>query len=351
VIFYPVIRKALFTIPAEDAHKVTMSSLKVALRLPLVSGVLATKIAGEERLSVSVCSIDFPNPIGLAAGFDKNALYVPELAALGFGHIEIGTVTPKAQSGNPKPRLFRLPMDQAIINRMGFNNDGADVIAQRLEKLRSNGDKTIMGGNIGKNKVTPNEDAINDYLFCLEKLHPYVDYITVNVSSPNTPNLRELQDKDSLKALLFAVQDKNAGMEKRKPVFLKIAPDISFNQLDEILQICEDAKLDGIIATNTTVERELLKSHNRLVTAMGNGGLSGSPLRDRSFEILKYIIENKPSDHLAVISSGGVMNAEIAAQRLEAGANLVQLYTGFIYEGPGLIAQIKKALLKIEKAR
>lgn len=340
--FYPLIKNLLFRIPPEKAHHLTVEALKIALSIPGGKKLIAPKVKGEEKLARTVAGLQFPNPIGLAAGFDKNASFYNEMSQLGFGFVEIGTVTPIAQDGNPQPRLFRLPEDSALINRMGFNNDGVDAAAERL-KNRNKG--LIIGGNIGKNKITPNENAVNDYLICFEKLFPYVDYFVLNVSSPNTPNLRELQDKDALMQLLAGVQNANAVKPNPKPVFLKIAPDLTNSQLNEIIDIVKTSGIAGVIATNTTISREGLATSEKEIEAIGAGGLSGAPLRDRSFEILKYLREKLPSE-TAVISSGGIMSAEEAKRRLEAGADLIQLYTGFIYEGPGLITAIKKALLK-----
>lgn len=284
----------------------------------------------------------FPGRIGLAAGFDKNALLINEWEYFGFDFIEVGTVTPRPQSGNPKPRLFRLVKDDAIINRMGFNNDGADVIAGRLSKRSS---KIVIGGNIGKNKDTPNEKAAEDYLYCFKKLFHVVDFFTVNVSSPNTPGLRELQDGDMLRKILDALQIVNRRMPVQKPVFLKIAPDLSPSQLDEIISIAEETRIDGIIATNTTISREGLKSDSELISQAG--GLSGKPVKLKSDEVLTYLAaKRKPP--LTLLASGGIHSAENALQKMDKGADLVQLYTGFIYEGPGLVKKIAKALAKLQ---
>lgn len=311
------------------------------LKLPLATEVFPGKVKDESKLAKTAAGLHFPNPIGLAAGFDKNAQYLPALSKLGFGFIEIGTVTPRPQEGNPKPRLFRLPIDKALINRMGFNNDGMDVIAKRLQQRDR---KMIVGGNIGKNKITPNEDAVKDYLMCFDTLYPHVDYFVVNVSSPNTPNLRELQDKEALRQLLGKVQAQNRKKPHPKPVFLKIAPDLSHSQLDEIIEIVKETGIAGIIATNTTISREELKTERTIIEALGPGGLSGAPLQERSYEILQYLRAHCPKE-LVLISSGGIMTAEEAQRRLDAGADLIQLYTGFIYEGPGLIKRIKESIL------
>ena len=313
--------------------------------MPFATEIFSGKLNDEDKLCIQVAGIQFPNPIGLAAGFDKNANWVDILAKLGFGHIEIGTVTPKSQPGNPKPRLFRLPEDKALINRMGFNNDGADVIANRLSRLDREKINVVIGGNIGKNKITPNEKAVDDYLYCFEKLFNYVDYFAVNVSSPNTPGLRELQEKDSLTAILSALQDANNHKTVAKPIFLKIAPDLNSDQIDEIIQVVVSTRLTGIIATNTTISRENLISPRIKIENAGQGGLSGAPLAPVSDRTLVYLKMKCPSD-LVIISSGGIMNPEIAEKRLDEGAGLVQIYTGFIYEGPGLIKRIKQLLLK-----
>lgn len=331
----------LFLLPPETAHYFTMW----LLRMPFATEIFSGKLNDEDKLCTQVAGIQFPNPIGLAAGFDKNANWVDILAKLGFGHIEIGTVTPKSQPGNPKPRLFRLPEDKALINRMGFNNDGADVIANRLSRLDREKINVVIGGNIGKNKITPNENAVDDYLYCFEKLFNYVDYFAVNVSSPNTPGLRELQEKDSLTAILSALQDANNHKTAAKPIFLKIAPDLNSDQIDEIIQVVVSTRLTGIIATNTTISRENLISPRIKIENAGQGGLSGAPLAPVSDRTLVYLKMKCPSD-LVIISSGGIMNPEIAEKRLEEGAGLVQIYTGFIYEGPGLIKRIKQLLLK-----
>ena len=315
------------------------------LKLPFGTSIFSGKAKGEEKLAKEVAGIKFPNPIGLAAGFDKNAMWIPILAKLGFGHIEIGTVTPKPQPGNPKPRLFRLLKDKALVNRMGFNNDGADVIAARLKALDKSKINAVIGGNIGKNKVTPNEEAVNDYLICFEKLFDYVDYFVVNVSSPNTPGLRELQEKESLSGILSAIQKANKTKTSPKPVFLKISPDLHYDQIDEIIEVVKETGLTGIIATNTTISREELKTDLLNVEKAGDGGLSGAPLAMKSQGILWYLRSKCPKD-MILISSGGIIHAHQAKKRLNDGADLVQIYTGFIYEGPGLNKRIKKLLLQ-----
>ncbi|ELR70424.1 Dihydroorotate dehydrogenase [Fulvivirga imtechensis AK7] len=287
--------------------------------------------------------LTFSNPVGLAAGFDKDAKLVDELACFGFGFIEIGTLTPKAQPGNDKPRLFRLPADQAIINRMGFNNGGVNAAVARLRRRKSS---VLIGGNIGKNKVTPNEEAFNDYRTCFEQLFEVVDYFVVNVSSPNTPNLRALQDKEPLTQLLGGLMKLNAEKKTPKPILLKIAPDLTDDQLNDIVDIVKEVNLDGLIATNTTISRDGLKTPEHEVQKIGAGGLSGLPLRARSTEVLKFL-RNKLGPDFPIISVGGIMSAEDALEKIRAGASLVQVYTGFIYEGPSLIKKINKALLNV----
>jgi dihydroorotate dehydrogenase len=290
-------------------------------------------------------NLSFKNPVGLGAGFDKNAKYLRELETLGFGFVEIGTVTPLPQAGNEKPRLFRLPKDKALINRMGFNNDGVKTIALRLQKSRNQNpnSKMIVGGNIGKNKITPNEEAWKDYETCFKELHPYVDYFVVNVSSPNTPGLRELQEKESLRKILMHLQMINNGKAHAKPILLKIAPDLTQEQLDDVIELAIEIKLDGLVATNTTISRSGLTTHNSRLTTIGSGGLSGLPLKQRSTEIVKYISE-KTKGQIPIIASGGVFTEEDANEKLSAGASLVQIWTGFIYEGPAIVKKICKTL-------
>jgi len=319
-----------------------MRLLRVAFVLPGVRYLTAQFFAYKrKKLSLNICGLHFDNPVGLAAGFDKDAEMIDEFAAFGFGFIEIGTLTPKPQPGNLKPRLFRLPVDQALINRMGFNNSGVLAAVQRLKKVRSN---IIVGGNIGKNKMTANEDAARDYEMCFEALYDYVDYFALNVSSPNTPALRELQEKEPLKRILSRIQSRNRQKKGRKPVFLKIAPDLSWKQLDDILEIVDEMNIDGIIATNTTIERSGLKTDPEKVHRMGDGGLSGKPLKERSLEIIKYLRAHAKND-MPIIGVGGIHSPEDALEKIRAGASLVQLYTGFIYEGPTLVKRINKALL------
>lgn len=283
----------------------------------------------------------FKNPVGLAAGFDKDAKLINELSTFGFGFIEIGTLTPKPQPGNDKPRLFRLPADQALINRMGFNNGGVVAAVERLKKRKSN---VIVGGNIGKNKVTPNESALDDYAVCMDALYPVVDYFVVNVSSPNTPGLRELQEKEPLRKLLSFVKSRMVANLKPKPVLLKIAPDLTVEQLDDVIEILKETKTDGVIATNTTISRDGLSTDLQTVEQIGAGGLSGKPLRNRATEVIKYLRRELGPDY-PIIGVGGIMSVQDALEKLDAGADLIQIYTGFVYEGPGFVKRILKALV------
>lgn len=293
-------------------------------------------------LEQNIFGLNFKNPVGLAAGFDKDAKYFDLMAQLGFGFVEIGTVTPKGQDGNPQPRLFRLPEDDALINRMGFNNEG---VAATVDRLKAKGKQSfIVGGNIGKNKLTPNEDAKNDYIICFNALFPYVDYFVVNVSSPNTPNLRALQDKGPLLELLQVVQEQNKKQTHQKPVLLKIAPDLTDGQLDDIIDIVFQTKLSGLIVSNTTIDRSTLKTNPNKISEIGNGGLSGKPLSERSTAIIKYIHSNSEGK-IPMIGVGGIYSPEDAIAKLDAGASLVQIYSGLVYEGPALIKRINKALI------
>jgi dihydroorotate dehydrogenase len=295
----------------------------------------------DDRLERTLFGVTFKNPVGLAAGFDKNASMYDDLSYCGFGFIEVGTVTPVAQKGNDKPRLFRLKKDAAIVNRMGFNNHGAASAVFNLKKRKTG---IIIGGNIGKNKKTPNHESINDYVKTFNELYSYVDYFVVNVSSPNTPNLRELQEKEPLTQLLMKLQEHNDAKESRKPILLKIAPDLNKEQLDDIIQIVTEVQLDGIIATNTTISREGLKTSDKKITAVGAGGLSGLPLQKKATEVIRYIAE-KSNKAFPIIGVGGIHSPEDALEKLDAGADLIQLYTGFIYEGPKLVKRINKAIL------
>ncbi len=297
-------------------------------------------LVSDKRLEKKLFGLTFKNPVGLAAGFDKNAQFIPEFASMGFGFIEVGTVTPLAQPGNPEPRLFRLPQDQALINRMGFNNDGME---EAYKNLLNRPKGLIVGGNIGKNKVTPNEQAESDYIKCFEKLFPVVDYFVVNVSSPNTPDLRKLQEKEPLENLLKTLQAANNRKAQPKPILLKIAPDLNNGQLDDILEIAANINLDGIIATNTTIDRSGLKTSEASLEKIGNGGLSGAPVFHQSTEIIKYIRER--NTQIPIIAVGGIMTGEDALAKINAGADLVQIYTGLVYRGPALISEINKAIL------
>lgn len=313
-------------------------------KLPGITSLLRSSFRYEHpKLEKNLLGLHFKNPIGLAAGFDKDAKLIDELSSFGFGFIEIGTLTPKPQPGNDKPRLFRLRADQALINRMGFNNGGVDEAVKRLKKRSSN---VIVGGNIGKNKFTPNENAFDDYAACVEALHEHVDYFVVNVSSPNTPGLRELQEKEPLRKLLADVKSLALSKSKPKPVLLKIAPDLTGSQLDDIVEILQQTKTDGIIATNTTISRENLLTPKEELDKIGNGGLSGKPVAGRSTEVIRYL-RAKLGPHYPIIGVGGIMTPEDAVEKIKAGADLIQIYTGFIYEGPGLVNQINRALVKL----
>lgn len=343
---YKIIRWVFFKYDPEKIHYFTFRLLGFLLKIPFVKSLWKLIYCIKNPLlETTVAGIKFPNPVGLAAGFDKNALRINELAACGFGFIEIGTVTPLGQDGNPKPRLFRLLEDQAIINRMGFNNDGAELIVERLKKLNP---ECIVGGNIGKNKITPNEQAIDDYVKCFHALEEYVDYFVVNVSSPNTPNLRALQDKEPLMSLLQTLMKERNKMMSTKPVFLKIAPDLTDSQLDDIIEIVETTKIAGVIATNTTIDRSNLKTDAQKVEEIGAGGVSGRPLTKRSTEIIRYLYQHSQAS-FPIIGVGGIYSGEDALEKLSAGASLVQVYSGFIYEGPGLVKKINKAILKERK--
>lgn len=339
---YPLLKKILFLFPAEKAHHITTRTIKFLFRIPFIKSIFRSIYSLENKnLERTLLGLTFKNPVGLAAGFDKNAEFVHEFSTLGFGFIEIGTVTPLPQPGNPQPRLFRLPKDGALINRMGFNNEGMAVAKANLQH-RPNG--IIVGGNIGKNKITPNEDATGDYLKCFEELYPVVDYFVVNVSSPNTPDLRKLQDKEPLEALLKSLQEANKLKPAQKPILLKIAPDLTNTQLDDILEIAANINLDGIIANNTTIDRSGLKTAESVVSEIGAGGLSGAPVKERSNEILRYL--RAKNQTIPIIAVGGIMSGTDAVEKLNAGANLVQVYSGMIYRGPGLIREINKAILQ-----
>jgi dihydroorotate dehydrogenase len=356
---YKLLRNILFLFPAEWVHYFSMNCLRLVCSIGFFRKLLAanfspTMVNGQW----SMVNLNFKNPIGLGAGFDKNAKYLRELETLGFGFVEIGTVTPLPQAGNDKPRLFRLPKDQALINRMGFNNDGVKAIAQRLRQwsivngqsedihspLTIHHSRLIIGGNIGKNKATPNEDAWKDYEICFKELHHYVDYFVVNVSSPNTPGLRELQEKESLRKILRHLQMINNGKAVAKPILLKIAPDLTEEQLNDVIDLALEIKLDGIVATNTTITREGLSPGSE-ARDQQPGGLSGKPLQKRSTEIVKYIFE-KAKGEIPIIASGGIFTGADVKEKFNAGASLIQVWTGFIYEGPGIVKNICKQLSK-----
>ncbi len=331
----------------EAAHRITFYLLDLAAAFPPTRWLLRSLFCvPDKRLERTVFGLKFPNPVGLAAGFDKDGKHIPGLALLGFGFVEVGTVTPLAQDGNPRPRLFRLPKDKALINRMGFNNEGLEALAQRLKNLRQSGmpNGLIIGGNIGKNKLTPNEEAANDYLICFEQLFPWVDYFVVNVSSPNTPGLRELQEKEPLTRLLNLLQEKNREQSTPKPILLKIAPDLTDNQLDDIADIVRATGLAGVIATNTTIGRAGLETPESQITAIGLGGLSGVPVRQRATEVIRYL-RAKLGKEAAIIGVGGIDSPNAAQEKLDAGADLVQVYTGLVYEGPGLVRKILEELV------
>lgn len=382
-IMYKLLRSILFRFDPERVHYFSMNSLRFLCGIPVVKKIISKQFSvTNDQLKRECWGITFNNPVGLGAGFDKNALYLNELEALGFGAVEIGTVTPKPQGGNDKPRVFRLPKDKALINRMGFNNDGVEAVVGRLKKWKERSmenressmvnrqlsteepanidphskfniqhSKLIIGGNIGKNKMTPNEDAWKDYEICFTALHPYVDYFVVNVSSPNTPGLRELQEKESLRKILTNLQRLNNTLalknekrgtinEKREtPILLKIAPDLTQEQIDDVIDLALEIKLDGLVATNTTISREGLLTGRQTVKQMGAGGLSGLPVQKRSTEIVKYIYQ-KTKGQIPIIASGGIFTGADAKEKLNAGASLVQVWTGFIYEGPVIVKSI-----------
>ena len=338
-----IIRPLFFCFDPEKIHHFAFKSLKVLNAIPGFSRLSRVLYkVNDPRLKRTVFGLEFDNPVGLAAGFDKEAKLYDELANLGFGFIEIGTLTPKGQEGNPKPRLFRLPQDSALVNRMGFNNEGVEAAVTRLKNRKT---KVLIGGNIGKNKITPNELANDDYYKAFNALYEYVDYFAVNVSSPNTPNLRALQDKEPLMALLKMLKDEMATKPNHKPILLKIAPDLTDSQLDDIIAIVAEVKIEGIIAANTTIDRSMLKSDKAEVDAIGAGGLSGKPVRARSTEVIAYL-HQKSNGAFPIIGVGGIYTAEDAIEKMKAGASLVQVYSGFIYEGPSMVKKICKGILK-----
>lgn len=339
---YGLVKKILFQKDPEQIHYWVMARLKTAYSMAFSRNILKSLFTvSHPSLEKTLWGITFPNPVGLAAGFDKDAKYTDSLACLGFGFIEIGTVTPRPQPGNPQPRLFRLPQDYALINRMGFNNDGATAAKERLLRRK---ETIIIGGNIGKNKDTPNENAMDDYEKCFKELYAVVDYFVVNVSSPNTPGLRDLQEKEPLMKLLARLMELNKQTEKPKPILLKIAPDLTDTQLDDIIAIVKETGIQGIVATNTTIDRSHLKTSKTEIETIGAGGLSGKPLTRRATEVIRYL-HTQSKGSIPIIAVGGIFTAADAKEKLDAGASLVQVYTGFIYEGPAIVKNICKGLI------
>ena len=341
---YPLTKPFLFALDPEKAHHFTINQLKLAGKLPVLLELISGGKLEHPSLHRKVFGLDFPNPVGLAAGLDKNGEVIDEMGALGFGFIEIGTVTPKPQPGNDKPRLFRLVKDEALINRMGFNNIGVDAAAAKLRRRKTD---IIVGANIGKNKVTSNEDAIRDYEYCFKALFDHAHYFVVNVSSPNTPGLRALQDKDALAAILNSLQDINNSKPKTKPILLKIAPDLTNEQIEDVVKVVQQTKIQGIVATNTTIARQPLTYTTTEIEKFGAGGLSGKPLTQRATEVIEKIkLETRNSKlETSIIGVGGIMNVQDALDKFKAGSDLIQLYSGFIYRGPALVADIKRALI------
>jgi len=345
---YKFLRSILFLFSPETAHSISMNLLKLFCSMGFSRKIVA-RIFEPRSLPIQLFGLTFKNPVGLGAGFDKNAAYLRELEALGFGFVEIGTVTPLPQRGNDKPRVFRLIKDSALINRMGFNNEGVNIVAERLKKWKRQTAsskrqlKMLIGGNIGKNKITPNEDAWKDYEICFKTLHPYVDFFVVNVSSPNTPGLRALQEKESLRKILMHLQTLNEDFEIQKPILLKIAPDLEWEQIDDVINLAKEIHLDGLVATNTTISRDKLQTTNYQLQTIGAGGLSGKPLQSRSTEIVKYI-HQKTDGSIPIIASGGIFYGTDAKEKIDAGASLVEVWTGFIYEGPFIVKRICREL-------
>ncbi len=338
-----IIRPLLFLLPPEKIHELIVATVKIAFRIPGLRSFISQIYKSKKGEPVSLMGINFPSRVGLAAGFDKNASFYKEFSAFGFGFIEIGTVTPRPQPGNPKPRSFRLPKDKALINRMGFNNEGVDAAVKRLKDRPKD---LIIGGNIGKNTATPNSEAVKDYEYCFKQLYDYVDYFVVNVSCPNISDMKELQDQKMLEDILNRLQAVRARKTPLKPVLLKISPDLNEHQIDETLQIIKKTGVDGIVATNTTVSRTGLTTSDQKILEIGNGGLSGRPITQRSTEIIKYI-RKKAGKDLPIIGVGGIMSPEDAREKLEAGADLVQIYTGFVYEGPGLVRRMVEGFKRL----
>jgi dihydroorotate dehydrogenase len=358
---YKIIRSILFMFDAEKVHHFSMNALRILCRVGFVKNIITHKYKGIGNWELGdqhannlipnsqfpIFNLPFKNKVGLAAGFDKNAKYLNELESLGFGFVEIGTVTPLPQDGNPTPRLFRLPKDKALINRMGFNNDGVNIVAQRLKNWQTTNNKQqttnnkqlIIGGNIGKNKNTPNESAWKDYENCFNALHDYVNYFVVNVSSPNTPGLRELQEKEPLKKILTHLQALNKNFAQQKPILLKISPDLTLTQIDDVIDLAQEIHLDGLVAANTTIDRTKLLTNYAELETIGAGGLSGLPLKDRATEMVRYISQ-KTNGKMPIIASGGIFTGEDAQEKLDAGACLIQVWTGFVYEGPAIVKKI-----------
>jgi len=341
-----IIRPILFLLPPEKIHSLVVYGIKLGFRIPGIKWIIRKAVSVEHpSLHRTIFGLQFKNPVGFAAGFDKNAEVFEDFGAFGFSFIEIGTVTPKPQSGNPKPRSFRIKTDNALINRMGFNNKGVSYAQNRLKNRTGN---IIVGGNIGKNTLTPNDQAIDDYLFCFKKLYDHVDYLVVNISCPNVANLRHLQDGEQLGKILEVLTNERKQRETYKPILLKVSPDLTFEQLDETIEKSVESGIDGFIATNTTTSRENLTIDSDSIAKIGNGGLSGTPLTNRSTEVIRYIYE-KTSGSKPIIGVGGIMTPEDAIEKLNAGASLVQIYTGFIYSGPLFVKRINKALLALSK--
>jgi len=339
-----IIRPLLFVLHPESIHVLIVFILKIGFKIPGIAFLVKnTYLIKDERLITNFLGLKFDNPVGFAAGFDKNAEVYNQFSNFGFSFIEIGTVTPVAQSGNPKPRSFRIPKDSGLINRMGFNNKGVDFAVEKLKNKKHN---VIIGGNIGKNTATANNDALNDYIICFQKLYDHADYFVVNLSCPNIKDLRKLQDKDSTINILNKLTEIRAEKSLRKPILLKISPDLTNNQLDDIIETFKITDIDGVVATNTTVSRENLLTDKNRIEKIANGGLSGKPLTKRSTEIIQYLTD-KSNGTIPIIGVGGIMTIQDALDKLNAGATLIQVYTGFIYEGPGFVKKINKALLKI----